>query len=51
MRLDAGDTHRRDILGEALNRAHHVGRLGAESEVSGGGSWRSPVRTYPEGTV
>jgi hypothetical protein len=32
-----------------LNLAHHVGRLGADSEVSGGGSWRRPVRSYPEG--
>jgi hypothetical protein len=51
MRLDAGDTHRRDIPGEALNLAHPVGRPRADSEVSGGGSWRNPVRPYPEGTV
>ena len=42
MRLSAGDTHRRDIPGEALNLAHPVGRKRADAEVSGGGCWRSP---------
>ena len=32
-----------------MNLANPVGRLGADAEVSGGGSWRSPVRSYPEG--
>ena len=51
MRLDAGDTHRRDIPGEALNPAHPVGRPRADSEMSGGGCLQSPVRPYPGGTV
>ena len=33
---------------EPLTLANPVGRLRADSEVSGGGSWRSPVRSYPE---
>jgi hypothetical protein len=49
LRFRAGDTHRRDIHGETLNPAHPVGRPRADSEVSGGGSWRSPVRSYRGG--
>ena len=49
MRRHAGDTHRRATPGgEALNLANPVGRLRADAEVSGG-SWRSPVESYPEG--
>ncbi len=48
---DAGDIHRRATPGEALTLAHSVGRPRADSEVAGGGRWRSPVRPYPEGTV
>jgi hypothetical protein len=32
-----------------VNLTNPVGRLGADSEVSGGGGWRSMVRSYPEG--
>jgi hypothetical protein len=34
-----------------MNLTNPVGRLGADSEVSGGGRWRNPVGLYSEQTV